>query len=116
MSKIVGTVLRKIRIANINALVTWPIIIGMVILIGPLALAQKVMGEDVPDLYIAISGIISVLIFSFSGLFQVIRQEAPGVPGVLGGTTKGIWPVITGLLWLFATWGMALYLLYHLIF
>ena len=110
---IFSIVLKKIRFTGIRILITLPILVGLGFALGSLAIEQKIFGKNVPNLYIAISGILTALIMSLSGIFQVIKQEGPGP---LGGTIKGLWPVITGLLWILFTWAIAFYMLYHLFF
>jgi len=111
MRKIFGIILIKVNRANIKALVTWPIVIGLIFLVGSLLIGEKIYSKVVPDTYISVIGMVSAFMFSLSGFFQIFRREGPGV---LGTVVKGIWPVLIGVIWVVFTWTLGLFLLYQI--
>ena len=89
----------------------WPIVIGLIFLTGALFISEGIYGENVPDTYVSVTGVITSVILSLSGFFQIYRREGPGI---LGTTVKGVWPVLVGVLWMAFTCILGLFLLYQL--
>jgi hypothetical protein len=83
-----------INTTDIHILTLFPIGLAILVLIGWVFLAQRYFQSYFDQGTLIIMFICSG-ICSFTGIFQIYRREAPGVP-----VFKGFWPIISGLLWI----------------
>lgn len=100
LRSLVTSLLNLIKKGNIRILVALPIITGLLVYAILLTLEPKNQSDNIHDLYLSVTGIVCSFIFSISGIIQIYRREGPGISG---GITKGVFPVITGIAWVLFT-------------
>ena len=98
------------RKTDIRLLIVVPPLISLVLLASSGYIFEKFNNTNkIPDSFLAPVGAIAAFISGFSGLIQIIRQEAPGILGV---PVRGFWPVFTGVIWLIFCWVSCVILVY----
>jgi hypothetical protein len=108
MKKIIAMTIQRIREMNLFLLLLSPIIIAIVFLTFSGNLCEYVTKEKVSDNSIALMSAISSFIAGFTGIFQMIRKETPGV---FSSFLKGLPSVLTGLLCVIMFWGFSIYMM-----
>ena len=108
--RLIETVMSFIDRTSISTLVYVPPITSLLLLGGFLFIAGKVFKENIPEEYLGIAGAVFAIIAGFSGLAQIIKREAPFF---FGFTVRGVWPILTGLLWILFCWYGAILLIYY---
>jgi hypothetical protein len=101
-----------IKSTNIYVLVPVPIFLGLLIIFLWGSLEQKI-DPVIFNHGTTIVAIVSAGIMSLTGVFQIIKREAPGIP--LKFPYRGIWAVISGVLWVTFCWGMIIFFVVSII-
>ena len=95
-NKAIQKFLKFVENTDVKLLEVVPVLIGFSIL-----LIWSVIGKDIfPTQYSTIFPfvlIISAIIFSFSGVFLIIKREARWF---FGKTIRGIYPIFSGIIWI----------------
>ncbi|WKZ38418.1 MAG: hypothetical protein QY332_10800 [Anaerolineales bacterium] len=104
-NKMLLNILNWIRKIDIYWLVLSPSVLAIILLIGLLYLGDELYRGEIPEPYFSLSWVVFLLVASLSGFAQVIRREGPGP---FGGTSYGMWPVISGYLIIIITWAAAI--------
>jgi hypothetical protein len=101
-----------IRNTDIQLLISIPIILTLLIIIGAAIISNHVFQGNTPE---KVTGMIissGLFVSGFSGLLQVYRKESPSV---MGRSLHGKIPIIMGLFWLMFSWGLSVLLLISVI-
>jgi hypothetical protein len=104
----IDKILFRVRRVNIYILVIGPIVISLLVLGILLFAGNQLYGEKEPEVYQAATGVIFLVLLSFSGVTQVYRREGPGP---LGYPVFGVWPIISGCIIIIICWASITYLL-----
>ena len=95
---------------NIYLLVFFPLLMFLFLVPFFFFVGEKIYGDNTPESYSAITSAICILFGSLSGIFQIIRKEGPGP---FGSPIYGVWPVITGAIFVSIFGVVAIILLYY---
>ena len=101
-------ILKFIQYTDIQLLLSIPIILTLLIIIGGAIISNHVFQGNTPE---KVTGMIissGLFVSGFYGLLQVYRKESPSV---MGKSLHGKIPIIMGSIWLIFSWGLSFLLL-----
>ena len=101
---------RFIMEADILLVIVIPLLLALVLLGGSSYIYKLWNKKEIPETFLIPIFVIATFIAGFSGLVQMIRQEAPGV---MGSSVRGSWAVISGTIWLVMCWGACIFIIIY---
>jgi len=94
--------------ASIHVVAYGPLLVAAIVVFAWLVIARTVGPETFPEwgTYAFLS--LAAFVAGLGGLGQLVRREAPGFR--FGDSFHGVWPVVSGALWLGSCWVFAVLL------
>jgi len=97
-----------IQYTDIQLLISIPIILALIIIIGGGIISNQVFQGITPENVAGMIVSFGLFVSGFSGLLQIYRKESPSI---MGKSFHGKIPIIMGSFWLIFSWGLSFLLL-----
>jgi hypothetical protein len=81
---------------NIGLVISIPVLLGLAIMAFGGIFGFQIIGNSESYVYRDLIGGVGCFVASFSGIFQIIRKESPGM---MGKVVTGKWAIATGIFW-----------------
>lgn len=109
LGRLMDRVLDYIFETNIYILTAIPVVAAILLVAAWVVVAHEIYGPVPPMRVTGVVIAMAAFIVSLSGLVQIVRREAPGV--FWRSPLKGIFPVLSGTVWVAFTWTIGILLL-----